>query len=225
MQDGDYLIVDPACEVNERGTRDKNDGNEVVDDCDLPLDLELTERVEVDDETLPYAEEDWECPEQTKIDKGIQPDFPLTMETRQSKKGRDKKKNNPYGEDFIIDRTVLGDMMESLVGLDEVAVPREIDLVNDMDQDWIEDRFEPDVEFEPEVDQTHEQELTNLLLLEWLNDLPAGHKQTILTIQDVDKDGIKYVSHDNTESNWVAPDDPLRVPQSNLDLYFCPGRG
>ena len=58
MQEGDYLIVDPACEVNERGTRDKNDGNEVVDDCDLPLDLELTERVEVDDETLPYAEED-----------------------------------------------------------------------------------------------------------------------------------------------------------------------
>ena len=45
MQEGDYLIVDPACEVNERGTRDKNDGNEVVDDCDLPLDLELTERV------------------------------------------------------------------------------------------------------------------------------------------------------------------------------------
>ena len=63
MQEGDYLIVDPACEVNERGTRDKNDGNEVVDDCDLPLDLELTERVEVDDETLPYAEEDWDCPE------------------------------------------------------------------------------------------------------------------------------------------------------------------
>ena len=64
----------------------KNDGNEVVDDCDLQLDLELTERVEVDDETLPYAEEDWDCPEQIEIDKGIQPDFPLTMETRQSKR-------------------------------------------------------------------------------------------------------------------------------------------
>ena len=50
MQEGDYLIVDPACEANERGTQDKNDGNEVVDGCDLPLDLELTERVEVDDE-------------------------------------------------------------------------------------------------------------------------------------------------------------------------------
>ena len=152
MQEGDYLIVDPACEVNERGTRDKKDGNEVVDDCDLPLDLELTERVEIDDETLPYAEEDWDCPEQTEIDKGIQPDFPLTMETRQSKRGRDKKKYNPYGEDFVIDRIVLGDMMESLVGLDEVAVPREIDLVYDMDQSWIDDRYEPEVEFEPKVD-------------------------------------------------------------------------
>ena len=214
---GDYLIVDPACEVNQRGTRDKNDGNEVVDDSDLPLDLELTERVQVDDETLPYAEEDWDCPEQTEIDKGIQPDFPLTMETRQSKKGRDKKKYNPYGKDFVIDRIVLSDMMESLVGLDEVAVPREIDLVNDMDQDWIHDRSEPEVEFEPELDQTHEQELTNLRVLQWLHDLPADPKETILTIQDVDKDGIKHVSHDNTESNWVAPDGPLRVPQSKLD--------
>ena len=117
MQQGDYLLVDPACEVNERGTRDKNDGNEVVDNCDLPLDLELTERVEVDDETLSYAEEDWDCPEKSEIDKGVQPDFLLTMETPQSKKGRNKKKKyNPYGEDFVIDRIILSDMMESLAG-------------------------------------------------------------------------------------------------------------
>ena len=51
--------------------------------------------------------------------------------------------------------------MESLVGLDEIAVPEEIDLVNDMDQDWIDDRSEPEVEFEPKVEQTREQELTN----------------------------------------------------------------
>ena len=82
-------------------------------------------------------------------------------------------------------------MMDSLVGLDEVAVLEEIDLVNDMDQDWIDDRSEPE---------------------------PTDPKETILTIQDVDKKGIKYVSHDNTESNWVAPDGPLRVPQSNLNL-------
>ena len=92
MQEGDYLIVDPDCEVNERGTRDKNDGNEVVDNCDLPLELVLTERVEVDDETLPYAEEDWDGPEQTEVDKGVQPDFPLTMETRQSKREREARR-------------------------------------------------------------------------------------------------------------------------------------
>ena len=39
MREGVYLIVDPACDVNERGTRDKIGGNEVVDDSDLPLDL------------------------------------------------------------------------------------------------------------------------------------------------------------------------------------------
>ena len=68
------------------------------------------------------------------------------------------------------------------------------------------------------MDQTHEQELTKLRVLEWFHDLPTDPKETIMTIQDVDKDGIKYVSHDNTESNWVAPDGPLRVLQSNLDL-------
>ena len=171
--------MDPACELKERSMRDKNDGNEVEDNCDLPLDLELTERVEVDNETLPYAQEDWDCPEQTEIDNGVQPDFRFTMETRQSKKGRNKKKYNPYGEDFVIDRIVLSDMMESLVGLDEVAVPQEIDLVNDMDQDWIDDRSESEVEFEPEAEQTHEQELTNLRVLEWLYDLPANPKETI----------------------------------------------
>ena len=108
--------------------------------------------------------------------------------------------------------------MDSLVGLDEVAVPKETDLANDMDRDWIDDRSEPKVEFEPKAEQTHEQELTNLRVLEWLHDLPTDPKETILTIQDVDKDGIKYVSHDNTKSNWVAPDGPLHVPQSNLNL-------
>ena len=44
MNDEDYLIVDPACDVSERDTSDKNDGNEVADDCDLPLDVEIYRR-------------------------------------------------------------------------------------------------------------------------------------------------------------------------------------
>ena len=100
-----------------------------------------------------------------------------------------------------------------------VDSPRDrLSFVNDMEQDWFDDRSQPEVEFEPGAEQTHEQKISNLRVLEWLHDLPTDSKVTILTIQDVDKDGIKYVSHDNTESNWVAPDGPLRVPQSNLDL-------
>ena len=64
-----------------------------------------------------------------EIDKGIQPDFPLTIEIRQSKRGKNKKKYNPYGEDFVVQRLVVSDMMDSLVGLDQVAVLEEIDLV------------------------------------------------------------------------------------------------
>ena len=60
MKERDYLIMDPACEVNEKGTREKNDGNEVVEEgTSPPLDLDLNEVVEADEETLPYAEEDW----------------------------------------------------------------------------------------------------------------------------------------------------------------------
>ena len=218
MHDEDHFIVDPACGVNERGARDKNDGKEVIDDSVLPLDLELTERMEGEDESLPYTEEDWYFPEQTETDKGIEPDLPLTMETRQGKRERNKKKYNPYGEDFVVDRIVLSNVADSIVGLDNKVVSQEIDLINDTDQDWIDDHLEAEVEFEPEAEQMHEEELTHLRVLEWLQDLPADPMETILTIHDVDQCSIKNISHDNTESSWVPPDCPLRVPESNLDL-------
>ena len=54
MEEGDYLMMDPACEVNEKGTRQKNDGNEIVEDgTDTPLDLDPNEQIEADDETYP----------------------------------------------------------------------------------------------------------------------------------------------------------------------------
>ena len=95
MYEDDYLIVDTACEVNERRTRDKNDGNEVANDCGLLLKIELTERIEVDDKTLPYAEEYWIDPGQIEADKRGEPDFPLTMKGRQSKRGKYKKLYKP----------------------------------------------------------------------------------------------------------------------------------
>ena len=71
-------------------------------------------------------------------------------------------KYNPYGKDFVIDRIVLSDTMISLAGLDEVVVSQDINLVNDTEQDWIDGCSEAEVEFEPETEQVHEQELTNL---------------------------------------------------------------
>ena len=109
-------------------------------------------------------------------------------------------------------------MMDSLVGLHEVRVPQEIDLANDAERDWIDDCSEPEVEFEPETEQMHDQELTNLRILEWLHDLPANPKEAFLTIQGLDQNSIKCISRDSTESKWVAPDGPLHVPESNLDL-------
>ena len=32
MEVGDYLMMDPACEVNEKGTREINDGNEALEE-------------------------------------------------------------------------------------------------------------------------------------------------------------------------------------------------
>ena len=54
MEEGNYLMMNPACEVNEKGTRKKNDGNEVAEEGTRPpLDLGPNEVVEADDETLP----------------------------------------------------------------------------------------------------------------------------------------------------------------------------
>ena len=98
------LMMDPACEVNEKGTREKNDGNEVVEEgTDTPLDLDPNEVIEADDETLPYAEEDWQDPEQIEVPKNLEPDLPFTIQTRQKDGTRPRKKYNPYGDDFVVD--------------------------------------------------------------------------------------------------------------------------
>ena len=84
MEEGDYLKMDPACEVNEKGTREKNDGNEVVEEgTSPPLDLDPYELIEADDETLTYAEEDWQDPEQMEFPKTLEPDLPFMIQTRQ----------------------------------------------------------------------------------------------------------------------------------------------
>ena len=149
MEDGDYLMMDPACEVNEKGTRDKNDGNEVVEKrTNTPMDLDPNEVIEANDETLPYAEEDWQDPKQMEVPKNLEPDLPFTIQTRQGDMIRPKKKYNPYGDDFVPDRICLKKIVEEVVGLESITVSQDIDIVDDQGQEWIEDRSKPEVEFD-----------------------------------------------------------------------------
>ena len=61
------------------------------------------------------------------------------METRQNKRGRDKKNYDSYDEDLVVDRNALNDMTDSIVGLDELMVSQDIDMVDDTEADWIDD--------------------------------------------------------------------------------------
>ena len=72
MEEGNYLMMDPACELNEKDTREKYDGNEALEEgTSPPLDLDSNEIIEADEETLPYAENNWENPEQIEVPKRI----------------------------------------------------------------------------------------------------------------------------------------------------------
>ena len=57
MEGLEYLLVEPACEVNEKGTREKNDGNEDAS-------MDDNEKIEVNSNEGSFAEEDWNDPEQ-----------------------------------------------------------------------------------------------------------------------------------------------------------------
>ena len=205
MEEGDYLMMDPACEVNEKGTREKNDGNEVIEEgTNAPLDLDPNEVIGADDETLPYAEEDWQDPEQMEVPKNLEPDLPFTMHTRQSDGTRPIKKYNPYGDDFVVDRIDLKKIVEEVVGLEEITVTQDIDIVDDHHQERIEDRSKPDVEFDEEQLESYEEDLTNLRVLEWLNEMTSDPKETGVTNQDVDRESMKYIKTERDDPSWAA---------------------
>ena len=91
-----------------------------------------------------------------------------------------------------MDRIDLKKIVEELVGLEHITVSQDIDIVDDHDEEWIEDRSKPEVEFDDEQQQSYEQELTNLRVLEWLNEMTSDPKEISVTIQDVDRESMKY---------------------------------
>ena len=136
--------MNPVCEVNEKSSRGNNDGNEVLEEeSSPPLDLDPNKVIETDEETLPYAEEDWQDPEQMEVPKNLEPNLPFTIQTRQSDRTRLTKKYNPYGDNFVVDRKDLKKIVEEMMGLEEITLSQDIDVVDDHDEEWIDDRSMP----------------------------------------------------------------------------------
>ena len=148
----------------------------------------------------------------------LEPDLPLTIQTRKNDQTRPRKRYKPYCDDFVVDRIDLKKIGEEVVGLEEITVSQDIDIIDDHDEEWIEDRSKPEVEFDDEQQQSYEQELTNLRVLEWLNEMTSDPKETSVTIQDVDRESMKYMKTEREDPSWAGQEGRLLIPASNLDL-------
>ena len=104
------------------------------------------------------------------------------------------------------------------MGLEEVTVSQDIDKVDDHDDEWVDDRSKPEVEFDDEQQQSSEQHLTNLRVLEWLNEMRSDPEETSVTIQEVDRESMKYIKTERDDPSWAAQEGQLLIPASNLDL-------
>ena len=85
-----------------------------------------------------------------EVPKNLEPDLPFTIQTRQNDRTSLTKKYNPFGDDFVVDRMDLKKIEGELVGLEEITVSQDIDIVDDPDEEWIDDRSKPEVEFDDE---------------------------------------------------------------------------
>ena len=174
--------------------------------------------IEAEEEILPYAKEDWQDPELMEVPKNLELDLPFTIQTRQSDRTKLTKIYNPYGDDFVVDRIDLKKIVEDVMVLEEITVSQDIDIVDDCDEEWIDGRSKPEVEFDDEQQQFHEQDLTNLGFSKWLNEKTSDPKDASVTIQGVDRESMKYVKAERDDPSWAAQEGHLLIPASNLDL-------
>ena len=122
-----------------------------------------------------------------------------------------------------MDRIDLKKIVEEVVGLEEITVSQDIDIVDDHDDEWVDDWSKPEVEFDDEQQQSYEQDLTNLRVLEWLNETTSDPEETSVTIQDVDRESMKYIKTERDDHSWAAQEGRLLIPASNLDLMEVVG--
>ena len=167
MEGLEYLLGEPACEVNERGTREKNDGNE-------KLSLDDNEKIEADSEAESFVEEDWNDPEQGEVPKWTEPDQSIPAGTRSGNRKRTSMRYNRYGDDFLIDKIQPDDLSKELLSVGELAADDEWQIINDNEHYPQEDYSTPEWETDLEQSERERRENTNLRILEWMRDVKNG---------------------------------------------------
>ena len=60
--------------------------------------------------------------------------------------------------------------------------------------------------------------MTNLRVLEWLNEMTSDPEETSVTIQEVDRESMKYIKTERDDPSWAGQERHLLIPASNLDL-------
>ena len=205
MEGLEYLLVEPACEVNERGTREKNDGNE-------NLSLDDNEKIEADSEAESFVEEDWNNPEQDEVPKWTEPDLSIPAGTRSG----NRKWTGMRYNDFLIDKIQPDDLSKELLSVGELAADDEWQVINDNEHYPQEDYSTPERETDLEQSEIERRENTNLRILEWMRDVKNGSDEG-QSIQQVDISAGKHMRTEHPLFGWTATDRPLEIPPDNSD--------
>ena len=182
MEGLEYLLVEPPCEVNKKGTREKNDGNE-------DLSLDDNEKIEADSEAESFVEADWNDPEQDEVPKWTEPDLPITAGTRSGNRKRTGMRYNRYGDDFLIDKIRPDELSDELLGVGELVADNEWQIINDSEHYPKEDYSTP--EQETDLEQS-EIERANLRKREWMRDVKSKGDEG-QSIQQVDVSAEQHV--------------------------------
>ena len=210
MEGLEYLLVEPACEVNEKGTREKNDGNE-------NLSLDDNEKIEADSEAESFVEENWNDPEQGEVPKWTEPDLPIPAGTRSGNRKRTGMRYNRYGDDFLIDKIQPDELSEELLSVGELVAKDEWQIINDNEHYPQEDYSTPERETDLEQSEIEKRrENTNLRILEWMRDVKNGSGEG-QSIQQVEVSAGKHMKTEDPLFSWTATDRPLEIPPDNLD--------
>ena len=178
MEGLEYLLVEPACKVNEKGTRETNDGNDDVR-------MDDNEKIDADSDAGSFAEDDWNDPEQSEVAKWTEPDLPRLTETRTGNRKRTGMRYNRYGGDFLIDKIQPDKVSEELVSVGELVADDEWQIINDSEHFLREDYSIPERETDLEQSEIERRENTKWRILEWMRDLKnKGDEEQ--SIQQVD---------------------------------------